>query len=259
MSLDRKELFEKLLEQLQWPQASELPYFQGAKIDRLEVHKQSQRWQFDISIPKILPFEVFNDFNARLHSAFQDIATVSFDISVENDTFTEQLLRQYWQWAVPNSGVTSPLLKELCADKYPSIVDSRVEFVAENDIVKDFMTNTALGPIEEMYQRPDSLILLFIQSLMKAHPSRISRRLKRKMKLRMLSWSKRPTKPFRKMQKPIPSAPVEMVVRPPLAEKLKMICPLPKWKTLLKRNAQWSFPGLYSIKKFVLCVRDGSY
>ncbi|MSE22343.1 hypothetical protein GKC44_14125, partial [Lactobacillus parabuchneri] len=62
MSLDRKELFEKLLEQLQWPQASELPYFQGAKIDRLEVHKQSQRWQFDISIPKILPFEVFNDF-----------------------------------------------------------------------------------------------------------------------------------------------------------------------------------------------------
>ena len=153
MSLDRKELFEKLLEQLQWPQASELPYFQGAKIDRLEVHKQSQRWQFDISIPKILPFEVFNDFNARLHSAFQDIATVSLDISVENDTFTEQLLRQYWQWAVPNSGVTSPLLKELCADKYPSIVDSRVEFVAENDIVKDFMTNTALGPIEEMYQR----------------------------------------------------------------------------------------------------------
>ena len=44
-------------------------------------------------------------------------------------------------------------MKELCADKFPSIVDSRVEFVAENDIVKDFMTNTALGPIEDAFQR----------------------------------------------------------------------------------------------------------
>ncbi len=153
MSLDRSQLFEKLLQQLQWTQAKELPYFQGAKIDRLEVHKQSQRWQFDISLPRILPFEVFKDFNARLESAFKEIADVSLNITADNNTFTEQLLRQYWQWVVPNSGVTSPLMKELCADKYPSIVDSRVEFIAENDIVKDFMTNTALGPIEDTFQR----------------------------------------------------------------------------------------------------------
>lgn len=153
MSLDRNELFEKLLEQLQWQQAGQMPYFQDAKIDRLEVHQQSNRWQFDITTPRILPFEVFTDFNARLKSAFNEIAQVSLKITAANHNFTEQLLRQYWQWVVVNSGVTSPLVKELCEDRAPSIVDSRIEFVAENDIVKDFMTDTALGPIEEMYQQ----------------------------------------------------------------------------------------------------------
>ncbi len=153
MSLDRNALFDKLLQQLQWSQAGQMPYFDGAKIDRLEVHQKSNRWQFDITTPRILPFEVFTDFNARLKSAFDEIAQVSLNISAANNNFNEQLLRQYWQWVVVNSGVTSPLIKELCEDKYPSIVDSRIEFIAENDIVKDFMTNTALGPIEEMYQQ----------------------------------------------------------------------------------------------------------
>lgn len=153
MSLDRNELFEKLLQQLQWQKAATMPYFQGAQIDRLEVHQQSNRWQFDITTPRILPFEVFTDFNARLKAAFTEIASVSLNISATDNNFNEQLLRQYWQWVVVNSGVTSPLIKELCEDKSPSIVDSRIEFVAENDIVKDFMTNTALGPIEEMYQQ----------------------------------------------------------------------------------------------------------
>lgn len=153
MSLDQNALFEKLLEQLQWEEAKSSPFFQDAKIERLEVHEQSLRWQFDVSVPRILPFEVFNDFNARLQSSFQEIAKVSLNITPANDHFNEQLLRQYWQWIVVNSGVTSPLIQELCEDRAPSIVDSRVEFMAENEIVKNFMTNTALGPIEEMYQK----------------------------------------------------------------------------------------------------------
>ena len=153
MSLDQNELFEKLLEQIRWTEAKDKPYFQDAKIQKLEVHEKSQRWQFDIVMPRILPFEIFNDFNARLKSAFQEIAKVSLNITPENNHFDEQLLRQYWQWVVVNSGVTSPLIQELCEDRYPSVVDSRIEFIAENDIVKNFLTNTALGSIEDMYQR----------------------------------------------------------------------------------------------------------
>ena len=87
MSLDQNALFEKLLEQLQWDDAKASPFFQDAKINRLEVHQQSLRWQFDVTLPKILPFEVFTDFNARLASAFKDIATVSLNITPENDHF----------------------------------------------------------------------------------------------------------------------------------------------------------------------------
>ncbi len=93
-------------------------------------------------------------------------------------------------------------MKELCADKYPSIVDSRVEFIAENDIVKDFMTNTALGPIEDTFQRagfPNFTIHTIVDE---SSSQQNIQALKRKTKPPTPSWLRRPTKPSKKMPKP---------------------------------------------------------
>ncbi|WP_372791793.1 PolC-type DNA polymerase III [Lentilactobacillus sp. SPB1-3] len=146
-------MFQKLLEQLKWFEMKDDPIFDNARLDKLEVHEKSRKWQFNITTNAILPFEVYDQFNDRLQAAFNNIANVSFIIRPNNQTFDENLLRDYWEWVVRNSGVTSPLLKELCDNHLPDLQDDRVQFVAENEIVKNFMANTALGPIEDLYRR----------------------------------------------------------------------------------------------------------
>ncbi|WP_439957176.1 PolC-type DNA polymerase III [Lentilactobacillus kosonis] len=146
-------MFQKLLEQLKWFEMKDDPIFENARLNKLEVHEKSRKWQFDISTNNILPFEVFDQFNDRLQAAFNNIANVSFIIQPDSQSFDEPLLRDYWEWIVTNSGVTSPLLKELCDNHLPDLQNERVQFVAENEIVKNFMANTALGPIEDLYRR----------------------------------------------------------------------------------------------------------
>ena len=153
MGLNQEELFTKLLEQLNWTEMNSDPAFAGARIEKIEVHQQRQEWIFNLQFNQILPFDTFTEFFARLKAAFQEIAHVAVKINAIDSAFNQSTLQQYWQWAVMNSGVTSPLLRELCGgDKFPVLTDSRVEFTAENDVVKNFLTNQALGPIEEAYQ-----------------------------------------------------------------------------------------------------------
>ncbi|AQW22376.1 DNA polymerase III subunit alpha [Lentilactobacillus curieae] len=146
-------MFQKLLEQLKWFEMKDDPVFENARLDKLEVHEKSRKWQFDISTNTILPFDVFDQLNDRLQASFNEIANVSFIIKPTQSHFDENLLKDYWEWIVTNSGVTSPLLKELCDNHLPYMNGDRVEFSAENEIVKNFMTNTALGPIEDLYRR----------------------------------------------------------------------------------------------------------
>ncbi len=152
MSLDNKELFDKLLEQLKWTDVKNEDYFVDAEVKHLEVHEKSKIWQFFIGTTNILPFEVFNEFRQRLTKAFENIAKVSLNIIPQNSEFNDNLLKDYWKWAVTSSGVTSPLTKELCDDHFPYLEDRRVKFVAENEIVKNFMDQTALSGIEQNFQ-----------------------------------------------------------------------------------------------------------
>ncbi|WP_283678685.1 PolC-type DNA polymerase III [Lentilactobacillus sp. Marseille-Q4993] len=166
MGLDRREMFIKLLEQLNWHEKKDDPLFLDAQLDQLEVHKVSKRWQFDISMNTILPFEDFKEFNERLNKAFNDIADVSLQIKAADSSFDQKLLQEYWPWVVQNSGITSPILNELCENRNLVLdQDGKVQFEAANEIVSDFLKNTALGPIEERFRKagfPNFSIHIFV-------------------------------------------------------------------------------------------------
>lgn len=153
MSLSPQELFGKLLEQLNWTDMSSNSAFDNAGIDKIEIHKRSKIWNFVINTKTILPFELFYELNNRLRGAFQDIAQVNLTIIPTTNEFDNKILQDYWQWVVTNCGITSPLLRELCDERAPRISDSRVEFTVENEVVKNFLTQQALGPIEDTYRQ----------------------------------------------------------------------------------------------------------
>lgn len=154
MDEDRHALFEKLLQQLDLTSEADQPYFQTATVDRLTVHEQSRRWQFLLKLPSMLPFTAFVDFHNHLQVAFREIATVEATIEVDQPELTNRLLGDYWEWIVKNSGLTSNLIQELCQSQVPELDENnRVLLYAQNEVVKDFLSNQALGPIESAYRR----------------------------------------------------------------------------------------------------------
>jgi len=150
---DRHALFEKLLQQLDLSAAAAQPYFQTATIDRLTVHEQSRRWHFFLKLPSLMPFTAFVDFHNHLQMAFKDIAKVEATLEVDQPELTNRALGDYWKWVVENSGLTSNLVQELCQSQVPGLdEDNRVLLYAQNEVVKDFLTNQALGPLEATYR-----------------------------------------------------------------------------------------------------------
>ncbi len=139
MALDHQQLFEKLLEQLQLTELAQQPAFQGAELDKLTVHAQSKRWHFNFKFPDIVPFQTFLTFQGQLEKTFQSIASVDFEIQTPQTQLDNRLVGDYWNWVVQHSGLTSPLVQELCHDQVPQVQDDRVIFMAENEVVKKLL------------------------------------------------------------------------------------------------------------------------
>lgn len=152
MENDRYFLFAKLLDQLKWHPEFAQDLLSKTAIEKVEIHQKSAKWDFWLSSPKIWPFELFQEFAKQLQQGFKAIATVEiFFKSVPTAELNDRLLGDYWTWVVEHSGVKSPLLHELFNHNLPYLKDNRVLLLADNEIIKHFLVNQALGPIEAGY------------------------------------------------------------------------------------------------------------
>ena len=71
MGLDKKAMFEKLLEQIKWQDDREV--FSDALIEKVEVHTKSKRWDFYLETNDILPFQTFAKLNQLVETSFRPI------------------------------------------------------------------------------------------------------------------------------------------------------------------------------------------
>ncbi|USS85429.1 PolC-type DNA polymerase III [Fructilactobacillus myrtifloralis] len=152
VSLTKEERLQKLLDQIGWSD-SERAEFNHGQITAVTVHQQSNRWEFTFHLERILPFVQFQKLLTSLQQAFQEIAQVGVTISTDQTTVPNRELGDYWEWIVQHAGLHSNLTQELLNNHVPMVDDGRVNFLAVNEIAKDYMTNKALGPIEATYQR----------------------------------------------------------------------------------------------------------
>lgn len=152
LSLSGTELFNQLREQIKLTVTPENePFFEAAKINKVVVHQKSQVWQFYFEFADILPYPLYMDLGQHLQQAFRDIAQVKMTIQTRKPQITNQKLGDYWQFVVKTSGIHSSLIQELCEKEQPYLDDGRVMLLADNSIVKNFLTSQALGPIESTY------------------------------------------------------------------------------------------------------------
>lgn len=151
---DKHELFLRLLEQIKWQDLPEEEgLFADATINKVEVHTESGRWNFYIGLKQVLPFTTFLRFEHALKTAFSAIAQTEITLTVQEPQLSDKNLGDYWTYVVSHCGLNSSLVKELCQGKVPYLDGKRVMLLAENEIIKQFLTTQALGPIESTYQR----------------------------------------------------------------------------------------------------------
>ncbi len=144
--LDNKERFQLLLQQLQLVDDAVVVYFNNAQIVRLLVEKKSRKWHFQFLFEKILPYNVFIQFASRLERSFSNIAVISYDIHVEDPSFTAELLQQYWSYCIQQIDGMSPPLIKLLNEQIPEISGQKLVLTVRNEM-EGMTVKSKYGPI----------------------------------------------------------------------------------------------------------------
>ncbi len=154
MALSQHEMFEKLMDQLDLPaDVRHDPSLADGSVQEVTIHEQSQRYDFTLAFPTILPFQIFNTVATQLPIAFKQIAATRLTIAVAQPTITDELLAQYWQYVVQNSEIGTGIVRELCEKQVPTLVNNRAVITAENEQIRQYLVNQGLGKLEETYQQ----------------------------------------------------------------------------------------------------------
>ena len=151
MGLNRHELFEKLLEQVHFPEKDN-PALRNGEVRSVVVHKQSRRWEFHLTFTKALPYDLFQNFLQSLTIGFRDIANIDLKISTPMTNLDGQLIANYWNYVVDRAVKDSPMLRQACLQTNPEVKDGRVSLLVENEVMQDLLTQKGLELIERTYQ-----------------------------------------------------------------------------------------------------------
>lgn len=95
---EQKQRFELLCQQLEIPAEWREQYFADARIDKLEVNKTRKEWLFFITLPQMLPLQVFQAFAGRLKQTFAHLAVVDARFHLLQKPELERLLDEYWDY-----------------------------------------------------------------------------------------------------------------------------------------------------------------
>lgn len=132
-ALGKKERFQLLLQQLQLVEDAVVVHFNNAQIDRLLVEKKARKWHFHFQLDKILPFNIYVLFTTKLERAFTEIASVTYDFQVSDQSFTPDLLHEYWSYCIQQiDGISPPILK-LLNEQVPEVNGLKLLVTVRNE------------------------------------------------------------------------------------------------------------------------------
>lgn len=151
-ALGNKERFLLLLQQLQMQEDAVVAQFPNAQIEKLIVEKKARKWHFQFLLEKILPYNVYIRFTTQLERTFSNIARISYEINVAEQTFSPDLLLEYWNHCIQQiDGIAPPLLK-LLNDQIPTINGNKVSISVRNETEGLALSRKYGGVISKIYQ-----------------------------------------------------------------------------------------------------------
>ncbi len=154
MAMNSKELFSQLLNQIGLELEQDTTgMLKSGEIKEVKVHKKSRLWEFYLEFSEILPFSLYQEFSNRLTMAFQSIANVSIKIAAKNETYTNELLQDYWLEVLKDKNCVTPVVRQKLATQAPFLEDQQVVLLVENEGMIDYITQQYGTFIVDSYQK----------------------------------------------------------------------------------------------------------
>lgn len=149
----KRKRFQVLLQQIGLTEDASMPFFQHAEITKLVVERQKKIWHFSFQFEKILPYELFIQFAQKLQQSFQHIASISFEITTEDSTITEDMVQAYWTHCIQELDGISPVLLSLLNNQVPQVNGNIIFINARNDTEVQTLKRKYSQIIQDIYMK----------------------------------------------------------------------------------------------------------
>lgn len=157
----KKERFLLLLQQLELQEDAVVAQFQNAQIDRLIVEKKARKWHFQFLLKKILPYSLYLRFTTQLERKFSSIATISYDLNVNDSSFHPELLLEYWNHSIQQiDGISPPMIK-LLNEQMPVVSGNKLTVSVRNETEGMTLKKKYGALITSLYQSYGFPVLTF--------------------------------------------------------------------------------------------------
>ncbi|MGX7058842.1 PolC-type DNA polymerase III [Vagococcus humatus] len=153
MSLNSRELFEKLLQQMEFEITE--PYkewLEVGEIKKVTVHRKSRVWDFYLSFPKIVPATFYQLFKQKLAVAFQSIGKAQLFIETTDNNYTEALIQDYWPICLENINCNRHLLNGTLSNQLPFIDQKQVKVYLDHEGILDYFNQQLFPEVEQLYR-----------------------------------------------------------------------------------------------------------
>jgi DNA polymerase-3 subunit alpha (Gram-positive type) len=154
MDQEPRMLFQTLLKQIQLSLTeAEASYLENGEITSVKVHREDKLWEFHFKFDQILPFALYQKFEAALKVAFSNIANIDIYIEVAEPQITQELISDYWLYVCQKSGVDSPICNQLFSNSSPQYQEGQLIFYIEHEITLPKFSEEFFPPITEQYEK----------------------------------------------------------------------------------------------------------
>ncbi len=140
-----------LLQQIGMTDDQSVIHFENAKLERIDIHKKSRVWQFNLTLEKPLPVDVYKLFAGRVNEAFSSIATVRIQLNHLAENVDDKLLVDYWPIVIEEMTVMSPPIRERLINQLPTMAGGKLNLVCENDMELQTLKGKYVSMIADVY------------------------------------------------------------------------------------------------------------
>ncbi|WEG72761.1 PolC-type DNA polymerase III [Vagococcus intermedius] len=154
MSLNPRELFDKLLDQMGFQSDEKrLPAFSEGEVSKVVVHKKSRCWEFHLQFKNILPIEIYTRLYQQLHHAFDGIAQVQLHVRTQDSNYDQEMLQSYWSYGLQQAQCNQAVVNGALKEQLPFVEDDQLIILVENEGIIEYLKKQYLPEVEQAYQR----------------------------------------------------------------------------------------------------------